>query len=74
MRILRCEPNALNPRCDKIAHRVLCSLTMRREDRTELCERLILDKALFQRLFLHWNSGCRGFFIRLVSLSFYDWS
>ncbi|GAA5992393.1 hypothetical protein JCM10908_000461 [Rhodotorula pacifica] len=41
-------------------------LTLRPHDRTELCERLILDDSLFQRLFLHWNSGCRGFFIRLL--------
>ncbi|BGP54940.1 hypothetical protein JCM8202v2_002527 [Rhodotorula sphaerocarpa] len=41
-------------------------LTQRSQDRTELCERVILDEALFQRLFLHWNSGCRGFFIRLL--------
>ncbi|TKA58533.1 hypothetical protein B0A53_00274 [Rhodotorula sp. CCFEE 5036] len=41
-------------------------LTLRPHDRTELCESLLLDEALFQRLFLHWNSGCRGFFIRLL--------
>lgn len=46
-----------------------CSLTLRPPDRAELCEGLILDESLFQRLFLHWNSGCRGFFIRLVSAS-----
>ncbi|GAA6056647.1 hypothetical protein NBRC10513_001097 [Rhodotorula toruloides] len=40
--------------------------TMRSGDRTELCERLILDEAVFQRLFLHWNSGVRGYFIRLL--------
>lgn len=41
-------------------------LTLRPLDRTELCESLLLDESLFQRLFLHWNSGCRGFFIRLL--------
>ncbi|BGP33006.1 hypothetical protein JCM10296v2_004795 [Rhodotorula toruloides] len=40
--------------------------TMRSGDRTELCERLILDEDVFQRLFLHWNSGVRGYFIRLL--------
>ncbi|GAA5859845.1 hypothetical protein JCM8547_004356 [Rhodosporidiobolus lusitaniae] len=41
-------------------------LTFRVNDRTELCEKLILDESLFQRLFLHWNSGVRGYFIRLL--------
>lgn len=55
----------LSPRPDRLVS--LYSLTLRPLDRTELCESLLLDEALFQRLFLHWNSGCRGFFIRLVS-------
>ncbi|GAA5875165.1 hypothetical protein JCM3774_001659 [Rhodotorula dairenensis] len=41
-------------------------LTLRPPDRAKLCEGLILDESLFQRHFLHWNSGCRGFFIRLL--------
>ncbi|BGP25489.1 proteophosphoglycan ppg4 [Rhodotorula toruloides] len=40
--------------------------TLRGADRTELCEGLILYEAVFQRLFLHWNSGVRGYFIRLL--------
>ncbi|GAA5976133.1 hypothetical protein JCM11641_003289 [Rhodosporidiobolus odoratus] len=40
--------------------------TLRARDRTELCEKIILDEKLFQRLFLHWNTGVRGYFIRLL--------
>ncbi|GAA5958532.1 hypothetical protein JCM21900_005428 [Sporobolomyces salmonicolor] len=40
--------------------------TMRPRDRTELCEKVILDEKVFSRLFLHYNTGCRGFMIRLL--------
>ncbi|GAA5861242.1 hypothetical protein JCM1840_003127 [Sporobolomyces johnsonii] len=40
--------------------------TMRPQDRTELCEKVILDEKVFSRLFLHYNTGCRGFMIRLL--------
>jgi hypothetical protein len=42
------------------------SFTLRPEDRAELCENIILDQALFPRLYLHWNAGVRGYFIRLL--------
>ncbi|KAL8283286.1 hypothetical protein RQP46_005696 [Phenoliferia psychrophenolica] len=40
--------------------------TLRPQDRDELCENIILDAALFPRLYLHWNPGVRGYFIRLL--------
>ncbi|KAK4054299.1 hypothetical protein OIO90_003532 [Microbotryomycetes sp. JL221] len=40
--------------------------TLRPSDRDELCERVILDEELFERLYLHWNAGVRGYFIRLL--------
>ncbi|SGY14510.1 BQ5605_C010g06213 [Microbotryum silenes-dioicae] len=40
--------------------------TLRPSDRKELCENIILDKVLFPRLYLHWNAGVRGYFIRLL--------
>ncbi|GJN91395.1 hypothetical protein Rhopal_004416-T1 [Rhodotorula paludigena] len=41
------------------------SLTLNVEHRKALCE-LILDETVFQRLLLHWNSGVRGYYIRLL--------
>lgn len=43
-----------------------CSFTLRPADRDELCENIILDEVLFPRLYLHWNPGVRGYFIRLL--------
>ncbi|GAA6043762.1 hypothetical protein JCM8097_006660 [Rhodosporidiobolus ruineniae] len=40
--------------------------TLRTRDREELCRNVILDEKLFTRLFLHWNGGVRGYFIRLL--------
>ncbi|GAA5909364.1 DUF1765 domain-containing protein [Sporobolomyces salmoneus] len=40
--------------------------TLRPEDRTALCEGIILDEAVFTRLFLCYNQGTRGFWIRLL--------
>ncbi|KAI5477484.1 hypothetical protein MNV49_006330 [Pseudohyphozyma bogoriensis] len=40
--------------------------TLRPEDRDALCEHIILDEVLFSRLYLHWNAGVRGYFIRLL--------
>ncbi|KAK4704827.1 hypothetical protein P7C70_g1391, partial [Phenoliferia sp. Uapishka_3] len=40
--------------------------TLRSADREELCENIILDEVLFPRLYLHWNPGVRGYFIRLL--------
>ena len=40
--------------------------TMRPADRNALCEHIILDDVLFSRLYLHWNAGVRGYFIRLL--------
>ncbi|GAA6052088.1 hypothetical protein JCM3770_006625 [Rhodotorula araucariae] len=42
------------------------AFTLRVEDRTELCEKLILDERLFLRLLLHYNGGVRGYWIRLL--------
>lgn len=42
------------------------SFTLRPSDRDELCEHIILDETLFFRLYLHWNAGVRGYFIRLL--------
>ncbi|KAH8921091.1 DUF1765-domain-containing protein [Atractiella rhizophila] len=41
-------------------------LTLRKQDREELCEKMLLDRALFQRLFLSFNVGVRGYFQRLM--------
>ncbi|GAA5988306.1 hypothetical protein JCM5350_002850 [Sporobolomyces pararoseus] len=40
--------------------------TLRPSDRTALCEGIILDEAVFTRLFLSYNQGTRGFWIRLL--------
>ncbi|GAA5960117.1 hypothetical protein JCM3765_002478 [Sporobolomyces pararoseus] len=40
--------------------------TLRPVDRTALCEGIILDEAVFTRLFLSYNQGTRGFWIRLL--------
>ncbi|KAK4054082.1 hypothetical protein OIV83_001107 [Microbotryomycetes sp. JL201] len=40
--------------------------TLRPADRDELCEHVILDETLFERMYLHWNAGVRGYFIRLL--------
>ncbi|GAA6012848.1 hypothetical protein JCM11491_006199 [Sporobolomyces phaffii] len=40
--------------------------TIRPKDRTALCEGIILDEAVFTRLFLSYNQGTRGFWIRLL--------
>ncbi|KAM0789642.1 hypothetical protein ACM66B_000446 [Microbotryomycetes sp. NB124-2] len=40
--------------------------TLRPSDRDELCEHVILDEVLFERMYLHWNAGVRGYFIRLL--------
>ncbi|GAA6060753.1 hypothetical protein JCM10212_003797 [Sporobolomyces blumeae] len=40
--------------------------TMRVKDRSALCEGIILDEAVFSRLFLSYNQGTRGFWIRLL--------
>lgn len=61
-------------RCKVIAHRALplaltllpLSFTLRPQDRDELCDNIILDEKLFVRLYLHWNAGVRGYFIRLL--------
>lgn len=42
------------------------SFTMRAKDRDALCETVILDKDVFSRMYLHWNAGVRGYFIRLL--------
>ena len=42
------------------------SFTLRPADRHALCETIILDEKLFPRLYLHWNAGVRGYFIRLL--------
>ena len=42
------------------------SFTLRPADRRMLCECIILDEKLFPRLYLHWNAGVRGYFIRLL--------
>ncbi|GAA5824324.1 hypothetical protein JCM11251_000377 [Rhodosporidiobolus azoricus] len=40
--------------------------TLRPSDRKRLCEDILLDRALFERLLLFWNAGVRGYFIRLI--------
>ncbi|GAA5876682.1 hypothetical protein JCM16303_003625 [Sporobolomyces ruberrimus] len=40
--------------------------TLRPADRTALCEGIILDEAVFTRLFLSYNQGTRSFWIRLL--------
>lgn len=62
MRTLRCT--SLLPLLSSADVRF--SFTLRPADRTELCENIILDESLFPRLYLHWNAGVRGYFIRLL--------
>ncbi|GAA5890657.1 hypothetical protein JCM6882_000614 [Rhodosporidiobolus microsporus] len=40
--------------------------TLRPSDRKRLCEEILLDRTLFERLLLFWNAGVRGYFIRLI--------
>ncbi|GAA6019570.1 hypothetical protein JCM10207_003748 [Rhodosporidiobolus poonsookiae] len=40
--------------------------TLRVKDRTALVEDILLDKEVFIRQFLHWNSGVRGYYLRLL--------
>jgi hypothetical protein len=42
------------------------SFTMRVPDREQLCDNMLLQPELFQRLFLFWNTSVRGYFQRLV--------
>lgn len=46
--------------------RLVHRFTLRVEDRNEVCENILLDKSLFPRLYLHWNAGVRGYFIRIL--------
>ncbi|GAA94675.1 uncharacterized protein L969DRAFT_87615 [Mixia osmundae IAM 14324] len=41
-------------------------LTTRPQDRDMLCETVLLDEDIFERLFLHWNMSVRGYFMRLL--------
>ncbi|KAA1137603.1 hypothetical protein PGTUg99_008638 [Puccinia graminis f. sp. tritici] len=42
------------------------ALTTRPETLKALCLDLLLDPLVFQHLFLHWNSGVRGYYMRLL--------
>lgn len=42
------------------------ALTTRPETLKALCLDLLLDPHVFQHLFLHWNSGVRGYYMRLL--------
>jgi hypothetical protein len=41
-------------------------LTLRKNDRNELCEKILLDETIFQRHYLSWNGSIRSYFIRLL--------